>query len=249
MVPRPILVDGCLESVAGVLAAEQGGADRVELCAGLAEGGLTPSAATIRLAKERAHIPVMVMIRPRAGDFLYSALEFEVMQRDIEVGRQCGADGVVFGLLTADGRVDRERTARLLDAARPLSVTFHRAFDMTRDPREALETLGSIGVDRVLTSGQEKSAAEGMVLLRELVAQGGVRIAVMPGAGIDEHNAGEVARRTGARELHFAALSRRQSAMRHRNQRPDMSAGPAPGEFELQETDAGLVRRVVVALG
>ena len=245
---RPLL-EVCLESVADVLAAEQGGADRVELCADLVEGGITPSAGTIRLAVERARIPVMVMVRPRGGDFLYDDVELEVMQRDIAAAKASGAAGVVFGVRAADGRVDRERTARLLDAARPMQVTFHRAFDMTRDPREALQSLVSLGVDRVLSSGQEASVPGGLPLLRELVRLAGDRITVMPGAGIDEHNIAEVAAATGARELHFAAFGKRDSGMLYRNPRPAMGAGPAPGEFELQGTDAALVRRIVRALG
>lgn len=242
------LLEVCLESVADVIAAEQGGADRAELCAGLVAGGLTPSAATIRLAKDKARIPIMVMIRPRAGDFLYDDLEFEVMLRDVEVAKQHGADGVVFGVLTADGAIDRERTARLVDAARPIGVTFHRAFDMTRDPRRALEDLIGLGVDRVLTSGQEPSVPAGLELLAELVAQAGERIVVMPGAGIDAANIAQVAARTRARELHFTAFAHGSSRMRFRNERPFMGAGPAPGEFDLQWTDAREVRRYVDAL-
>ena len=244
-----LLLEVCLESVADVLAAQEGGADRVELCGDLVEGGTTPSVGAVRLAKERASIPVMAMIRPRGGDFLYSDLEFDVMLRDVGAAKEAGADGVVFGVLTADGDLDGERMARLVAAAHPMGVTCHRAFDMTRDPGEALETLIELGVDRVLTSGQERSVPEGLALIGELVQQAGDRIIVMPGAGIEEDNIREVAERTGAKELHFAAFAKGESGMRYRNPRPDMSAGPAPGEYELQFTDPERVRRFVVALG
>jgi copper homeostasis protein len=244
---RPLL-EVCVESVADVLRAELGGADRVELCADLVEGGITPSLGSIRLAVERARIPVMVMVRPRGGDFLYDDIELEVMLRDVAAIKEVAAAGVVFGCLTPDGEVDRERAARLADAARPLGVTFHRAFDMARDPRQALETLIELGVDRVLTSGQEPSVPEGLDLLRELVAQAGQRLVVMPGAGITPENVRRVADLTRARELHFAALRPGDSRMRFRNRRPKMSAGPAPGEFELSATDPEVVRRTVAAL-
>lgn len=242
------LIEVCLESVADVLAAQQAGADRVELCADLVEGGITPSIGSIELATQRASIPVMAMIRPRGGDFLYSQLEFEVMLADVAAARRAGAAGVVFGVLTADGEVDRERTARLLDAARPMRVTFHRAFDMAREPMAALATLIELGVDRVLSSGREAAAPAGLPLLRRLVEAAGDRIVVMPGAGIDAANIAEVHRATGARELHFAAFAKAASGMRYRNPAPRMGAGPAPGEFELQFTDADAVRRCIAAV-
>lgn len=247
MRPAGLVLEVCLESVADVLAAQAGGADRVELCADLVEGGTTPSAGTIRLAVQEARIPVMVMIRPRGGDFLYSDLELAVMLEDIRFARDCEAHGVVCGALTADGRIDVARTARLVEAARPLRVTFHRAFDMTRDPRAALATLIDLGVDRVLTSGQQAAAPQGLGLIRQLIEEAGDRIVVMPGAGIEEHNIREVAAQTGATELHFAAFAKNESGMTYRNPRPGMSAGPAPGEFERQATDVERVRRFVAA--
>lgn len=242
------LVEVCLESVEDVLAAEAGGADRAELCANLVEGGTTPSSGTIRLAKERARIPIMVMIRPRGGDFLYSDVEMDVMRSDIEAAKRDGADGVVFGCLRQDGTIDEHRTRDLVEAARPMPVTFHRAFDMSRDPLQSLETLIELGVDRVLTSGQESAVPLGLSLLRDLVQRAGDRIIVMPGAGIEADNIREVAAVTGAKELHFAAFCKTESGMSFRNPRPAMSAGPAPGEFELQSTDRDLVARFVQAL-
>jgi copper homeostasis protein len=246
---RHLTLEVCTESVADVLAAQAGGADRAELCADLVEGGTTPSAGAIALAVQRAAIPVMVMVRPRGGDFLYDELELEVMARDIDVARRAGAQGVVLGCLTADAEVDAVQTERLVAAARPMEVTFHRAFDMVRDPHAALETLIELGVDRVLTSGQQRSVADGLELVAALVARAGRRIGVMPGCGIDPSNILEVAARTGARELHFTAFASRGSGMVFRNPRPLMGAGPAPGEYERRGTDQAEVRRHVDALG
>ena len=159
----------CVESAAGVRAAKAAGADRVELCADLLEGGITPSRGTIRRARAITDIGLHVIIRPRGGDFLFDDDEFAIMQLDIETAKTEGADGVVIGLLTAAGEVDTARTSKLISLARPLSVTFHRAFDMTRAPFEALETLIGLGVDRVLTSGQEATVLEGLSLVGELV--------------------------------------------------------------------------------
>ena len=162
MVEMPLLIEVCVEGVDGLVAAQDGGADRVELCASLLEGGLTPSLGVIRQAMKVATIPFHVIVRPRGGDFLYSGLEFESMLADVEACRGLGVPGVVVGCLTADGRIDEERMRRLVEAARPMSVTCHRAFDMTRDIPEAVEALIRCGVDRVLTSGQRDTAVEGL---------------------------------------------------------------------------------------
>jgi copper homeostasis protein len=196
---------------------------------------------------ERAGVPTMVLVRPRGGDFLYSQAELEVMLRDVAAARRAEALGVASGALTRDGRVDRDATARLRDAAGPLSLTFHRAFDMTRDPREALETLIELGVDRVLTSGQAASVPEGLPLLRELVEAAGERITVMPGAGIREDNLRHVIAATGAREIHFTAMRRAESPMEHRNPRPRMGGIEIPGEFGRPVTDPALVRAMTAA--
>ncbi len=181
----------CVDSVAGVRAAKAAGAHRVELCGDLIEGGTTPSRGMMRQARTIAGIRLHVMIRPRGGDFLFDDDEFAIMEADIETAKAEGADGVVIGLLTeADGRSMRSGRAVLIARARPLSVTFHRAFDMTPDPFEALETLITLGVDRVLTSGQEATVLEGLPLIAELVRRAGERIIVMPGGGITARNVG-----------------------------------------------------------
>lgn len=238
------LLEVAANSVASALAAQSGGAARVELCAALEEGGLTPSHATIAMVREQLRIPVHVLIRPRAGDFLYDALEREAMRRDIATCAALGCNGVVFGLLDADGRVDVEHGRPLVAAARGagMEVTFHRAFDLARDPREALESVIALGCERVLTSGAQATAMAGMDLIRDLVVQAGRRIVVMPGSGITAANIAVLAAGTGAQEFHASAKHRHESRMRFRPRRlTDMQAG------ELA-TDADAVRGLVRAL-
>ncbi len=166
-----MILEIAANSVASALAAQEGGAGRVELCTALELGGLTPSHAQIALARERLRIPLYVLVRPRAGDFLYSELECEAMQRDIETCVALGCDGVVLGVLDAEGRVDTARCRRLIAAAGKLGVTFHRAFDLSRDPAQALEDIVALGCERILTSGTQASARDGAALIRELVEQ------------------------------------------------------------------------------
>ena len=206
----------CVDSVAGVRAAKACGRARVELCADLLEGGITPSRGMIRQARTVAGIDLHVMIRPRGGDFLFDDDEFAVMRADIETAKAEGADGVVIGLLTAAGEIDAARTRELIALARPLSVTFHRAFDVAREPFDALETLIELGVDRVLTSGQEASVLEGLPLIVELMQRAGDRIIVMPGGGITARNVERIVAAAKPREIHFAALEPVRSGMRFR---------------------------------
>lgn len=238
-----ILIEVCVDSVESALAAEQGGADRVELCDNLMEGGTTPSAGAIAIARERLAIKLQVMIRPRGGDFCYSEVELAIMRHDIGVARQLGADGVVFGLLTPDGDVDAPNTRALVELARPLSVTFHRAFDVARDPLAALDTLIELGVDRVLTTGQEPTVIEGIELVAELVRRAGDRIIVMPGSGAERRMATLVAA-TGAREFHVVGTRTVESPMRHRNERVFMGGVLRPPEYTRQTTDPDAIRRI-----
>lgn len=220
------LLEVAANSVASACAAQQAGAGRVELCAALELGGLTPSYATIALARERLSIPLYVLIRPRAGDFLYSELECAAMQRDIEACARLGCDGVVLGALDADGGVDVARCRALLAAAGGLGVTFHRAFDLCREPSQALEEIIALGCERVLTSGAQASAFDGAPLIRALVTQAAGRIAVMPGAGVSAENLAELAALTGAREFHASGKRELPSGMRHRpSTLADMQAG------------------------
>jgi copper homeostasis protein len=195
------------------LIAERAGASRIELCDNPGEGGTTPSMGVIRAAIRQSGIPVFPMIRPRGGDFLYSDAEFEAMQDDVQVCRQLGAQGVVLGLLNADGRIDTERTKRLVAMAYPMEVTFHRAFDHCEDPYTALEDIIACGCSRILTSGQEATATEGKVLIRNLLEKAENRIILMPGSGIRARNLEALARDTGAAEFHSSAGLRRQGKM------------------------------------
>ena len=201
-------------SVASALAAQAGGAGRVELCTALELGGLTPSYAQIALAREKLTIPLYVLIRPRAGDFLYSDLECETMLRDIEACAKAGCDGVVLGALDADGHVDLLRCRSLMAATGNMGVTFHRAFDLTRDPLSALEDVIALGCERVLTSGAQLTAIEGAKLIRQLVELAAGRIAVMPGAGVSAGNICELIALTGAIEFHASAKRPHASQMK-----------------------------------
>jgi copper homeostasis protein len=241
-------IEICVDSVEGALAAQRGGADRVELCDNLMEGGTTPSAGTIKLARKLLTIGIQVIIRPRAGDFLYSDVEMDVMREDIRVAKQLRADGVVIGCLTAAGDIDVPRTRELIELARPLNVTFHRAFDMCREPRQALEDLVSLGVDRVLTSGQEASCLEGLDLLAELNRQAAARIIVLPGGGITPRNVRRIVEATGVSEVHLSARSSVESRMEFRNPRVFMGGTLRPPEFSWKTTDERAVRSIVESL-
>ena len=239
-----MLFEICVDSIAGVRAAKDAGAQRVELCADLLEGGITPSRGMIRVARA-VGIRMHVIIRPRGGDFLYDSDEFSVMEADIDAAKEEGADGVVIGLLNADGAIDAARTEKLIRRARPLAVTFHRAFDMTPDPFAALDTLISLGVERVLTSGQEATVLEGLPLLEELTRRGGDRIIVMPGGGITPRNAGRIAAALRPREMHFAALTEEAGGMRYRRDHVFMGGELRPPEFSRLATSADIIRGVM----
>jgi copper homeostasis protein len=232
-----IVLEACVDSVESAAASVAAGAHRIELCANLVEGGTTPSVGTIERAVDDIGADVMVMIRPRGGDFVYGRHELAVMERDIEAAQAARAAGVVFGCLTPDGEVDRDAVRTLLQEARPLPVTFHRAFDVCRDPHEALESLIDLGVDRVLTSGQCPSAPEGLDLIAELVAAAGSRIVVMPGVGIDAGNIMRIATATRAREFHIYTERPRASAMRFRRGDIPMGRSYEPDEYVLLEPD------------
>ena len=227
------------------MAAQAGGAQRVELCDNLLEGGTTPSAGMIALTRQQISIDLNVIIRPRGGDFYYSDLEFAVMQYDITQAKQLGANGVVIGLLNRDGTIDKSRTAALIALARPMSVTFHRAFDMVADPQQAVADLIDLGVDRLLTSGQESSALEGLDLIAALVQQATGRMIMMPGGGINERNLAKIVQQSGANEVHMTARSTVESAMLHRSTRVFMGGALRPPEYARQATDTQRVANLV----
>jgi copper homeostasis protein len=205
-VQNPYLLEIAVDTLDRALAAERGGANRIELCRELSNGGLTPSVELMRLAREQVRLPIFAMIRPRAGDFAYSEADFAEMQRDVTVAARMGMNGVVLGIIADGGRVDIERTQRLVELARPLPVTFHRAFDVTADLRKALEDVIQTDAARILTSGGAASAQAGVGCLTNLVETASTRIAVMPGGGITAMNMAHIAKATGAREFH-AGLS------------------------------------------
>lgn len=243
-----ILFEACVDSVESSVNAEAGGADRIELCADLLEGGITPSYAMIKLVPEKLKIPVNVIIRPRGGDFLYTDYEFEVMKKDIEFCKQAGVNGVVIGILNDDGTIDKTRTKQLIEAAKPMSVTFHRAFDMTRDPEEALNTLIELGVDRLLTSGQESDVHKGIPTLKNLVELAGDKIIIMPGGGVNEINIKEVVEKTGVKEIHASAREKARSKMNYINTRTSMSDSKSMEEYDLMVTSAERIRAMVNAI-
>lgn len=197
--------------------AQEGKADRIELCDNPAEGGTTPSLGMIQRVRQQVNLDLFVMIRPRGGDFLYSGDEYEIMKADIMAAKRAGADGVVFGILTSDGRIDTTRCTELIQLARPLQVTCHRAIDMTKDIVQALEDCIGCGFDRILTSGGNSKAIEGIESIKRLQERAGGRIKIMAGSGINEENVNELINKTGISEIHFSAASQRDSAMSFKN--------------------------------
>jgi copper homeostasis protein len=240
-----VIYEICVDSIDGVAAAKAAGADRVELCADLLEGGITPSRGMIRRARTIPGIRLHVIIRPRGGDFLFDDDEFVVMEADIDTAKEEAADGVVIGLLTANATIDIERTRCLIGRARPMAVTFHRAFDMAADPFAALETLVELGVDRVLTSGQEATVLEGLPLLAELVRRAGDRIIIMPGGGITARNVDRIVAEAQSKEIHFAALEPTTSGMRNRRDHVFMGGALRPPEYDRLVTSAASIRSVM----
>ena len=249
MTPSPaILIEAAVESAEAAIAAERAGAHRIELCANLTEGGTTPSAGTIGAALSRVGVPIVVMIRPRGGDFLYSSMELAVMMRDIASARMLGAHGVVLGVLTEDGTVDVERTRGLVEAARPLPVTFHRAFDLASNLDEALEALVESGVRRVLTSGGMPRAGDGIRRIASLVQRAGDRLTVMPGGGISASNALQIVAETGVLEIHVGGTKAVPSAMRFRRPEISFARPPLADEYTLTTIDDARLRSVVAAI-
>jgi copper homeostasis protein len=246
------LVEVCVDSLDSALAAERGGAQRVELCSGLVEGGVTPSAGLIATIRQRISIALHVMIRPRAGDFCYTPDEFSVMQRDVLMAKQLGADGSVFGILDLDGNVDVHKTRQLVELARPLKTTYHRAFDTSADLRRSLEQVIETGADRILTSGGKPTAVEGAESLRNLVELANGRVIVMACGGIDADNLRAVIEKTGVREVHVGLRTPIVSPMRYRNENIAMGTvrGSEYQRFIVQEDRvARLLRAASVERG
>ena len=228
----------CVDSVESAVNAVKGGASRLELCGSLAEGGTTPSLGLLRVVKQEVNVPVFVMIRSRGGDFAYSEQEFEVMKEDLRLFREDGnADGFVFGVLKPDGQVDKKRCYELIELARPQPVTFHRAFDMTRDPLAALEAIIGLKMERILTSGQDTTAMEGLPLIKELVEKSRGRIMIVPGGGITERNLDRVLVGSGCMEFHCSARTSVDSVMSYCNPHVSMGAKYGASEHTVKVAD------------
>ncbi|WP_129715630.1 copper homeostasis protein CutC [Pedobacter sp. SYP-B3415] len=238
-------IEVCANSLPSALAAQEGGAIRVEFCDNLAEGGTTPSAGQLQLAREMLGIELWPIIRPRGGDFLYTGLEYSVMKADIEFCKSTGCDGIVTGILDQDGNIDLARMAELIALAAPLPVAFHRAFDMTNAPCQALEDLIRLGIVRILTSGAGKSAIAGKDTIADLVRQAAGRIEIMPGAGVNAQNIAELAT-TGAEQFHASCKVHIPSNMLFRN--TDALMGSLTDEYSFEQTTPEKVRELVDAL-
>lgn len=242
-------IEICANSALSAYVAQRAGAYRVELCAGIPEGGTTPSMGEIAIARELLDTTRLnVIIRPRGGDFLYMEIEQEIMIRDIEMCKAAGVDGVVFGCLTTEGDVDVQAMKRMMVAAEGMDVTFHRAFDMCRDPRKALEDIISLGCNRILTSGQAATAEQGVGLIAELVKQAAGRIIIMPGCGVRPHNIKQIAEATGATEFHSSARSSVESGMTYRNPAVSMGGTVVVDEYSQDVTDPHIVVDLIEAL-
>lgn len=244
---EPVLIEICVDSVASAVAAERGGAARVELCSGLDDGGVTPSAGMIEAVRGKISIGLQVIIRPRAGDFYYEPEEFDVMRKDILVAKSRGADGVVLGILDANGHVDVPRTRELVMLARPMSVTFHRAFDVSADLFRALEDVCSTGTNRLLTSGGEQTCVRGADTIRKLVELARGRITIMAGRGITESNATSIIERTGVSEIHVGTSTYATTPILHGNRGISMGkrGGGEYKRIEVLEENVRKLKRAV----
>lgn len=239
----------CANSVESCLAAQAGGANRVELCAGIPEGGTTPSYGDIIVAREvLTRTKLHVIIRPRGGDFLYHPIEQRIMLKDIDNARQLEADGVVFGCLTAEGDVDIPLMKQLMEVAQGMSVTFHRAFDVCRNPQQALEDIINLGCDRILTSGQMPTAEQGIPLLKELQQQAAGRITLLAGCGVNENNIAHIAQETGIHEFHFSARKDIESGMTYHNKAVSMGGTVHIDEYKRSVTTTERVAKTINSL-
>lgn len=236
-----MLLEICVFNTATAVAAEKAGADRIELCENYANGGTTPSYGYLKMVREKISIPVFPMIRPRGGDYFHSPDEIEIIRKDILLCKELGFEGVVFGLLNQDGTIDRENTARLAEAAYPLEVTFHRAFDRCTRPFEALETIIGCGCNRILTSGQEPKVTEGLGMVKQLVHQANGRIIIMPGSGLNSSNVASIIATAGVSEVHTSARIRIPSTTLYRNDK-------IPEDFDMDFADAEEIRKIKAQL-
>jgi copper homeostasis protein len=243
-VPSKILIEVCCGSVDDAIEAAKGRADRIELNSSLFFGGLTPSLGSIIEAKRRLNIPVMVMIRPRAGGFCYTQAEMAVMLNDAKLALEHDADGLVFGILTGDGSIDTERCSQIIDLAHGRDVVFHRAFDVTPDPFKALDQLIALGFTRILTSGQQRSVPEGAELIKKLITHAGDKIEILPGGGISPHNVRTIIEQTGTNQVHLAEFGQQLDKSTQHN--PQITFGGAlhPPEDRYDLIDSSTIQSI-----
>ncbi len=237
-----MIIEIVVYNIESALKAQEGGADRIELCDNPGEGGTTPSVGIVEVVRRNVTMDVFVMLRPRGGDFCYSNDEFHSMKRDLIQFQKLSVDGFVLGILNPDGTIDKKRCKELIDKAKPLKVTCHRAFDMTRDPMEALEDCIEVGFDRILTAGQQTNASLGADLISELIKKARGRIKIMPGSGVNENTVVDVVMKTGATEIHFSAVTFQNSPMVFRNQNIAGMGSDEGAEFKLRTVDPEKVR-------
>lgn len=232
-----MLLEICVFNVATAIAAEKAGANRLELCENYANGGTTPSYGYLKTIREKISIPVFPMIRPRGGDYIHTEEEINIIHKDILLCKELGFEGVVIGLLNADGTIDAENTARLTAAAYPLEVTFHRAFDRCKNPLEALETIINCGCTRLLTSGQTPKVTEGLTLVKQLVDIAADQIIIMPASGLNSQNVAQIIEATGVTEVHTSARKKIPTTSQFRN-------ALMPEDFDLDFVDAEEIRQL-----
>lgn len=237
-------VEVVVYNIESAFKAQEGGADRIEFCDNPGEGGTTPSQGVVEVVRKNVSLDVFVMLRPRGGDFCYTSYEFHAMKRDLLQFQKMSVDGFVLGILLPDGRIDRTRCKELIDKARPLQVTCHRAFDMTRDPFEALEDCIEVGFKRILTSGQMPRAGEGVEVIRQLVEKAGNRISIMAGSGVNEDTVQEIVKKSAVKEIHFSAVGQRNSPMVYQNRNITAMGSEGTSEFLLRTVDPDRVRRI-----
>ena len=239
-----IKIEICVDSVESCINAEKGGADRLELCGNMFEGGTTPSYGVLELAREKVSKPIYAMVRPRGGDFCYDDIEFEIMKKEIKLMKELKIDGIVFGILTKEGKVDKERCSQLLDLWGSSKATFHRAIDVSCNLNEACEDIISLGFERILTSGGEANVMSGIIKLKELVEKYNDKIIIMPGSGINERNIEYIKGTVKANEYHMTANKTVNSVMEYKNENVFMGAALRPPEFSVKYTDENKVKNI-----
>ncbi len=242
------IVEICASSVQSAINAEKAGANRIELCDNLYEGGTTPSYGSLILIRELLKIDINVLIRPRGGDFLYNDFEIEIMKKDIQLAKEIGVNGIVAGILTINGEVDKKKMVEMVELAFPMPVTFHRAFDYTQDPSRALHDIIEIGCSRILTSGQKNQAIEGKELIRDLIEESDNNIIIMPGSGINFNNIEELATFTNAEEFHFSAKSILKSKMEYQSKNIGLNSKTGISDYDMEVSDIHEIQKIIQKL-